>query len=236
MDTKQYWEQLADLYQVRDATTDWLLGYPYALKSLGDLNGKTILDYGCGNGEFSRHLARLFPLCRVIGVDTSESAIKNARQNTSDTFRVEYYSIKTYQDLDQFSFDVAVSNFVFCCMPNIDTSKGTVQKIYSILPEDGIFVLQDPHPSSHGHKYISFQSDSAENRKSGDKIHVRLFTNSLDIEFDDYYWTAEDYQEIFADSGFKVEEVHSPIAHDIDQEQLYSENQYPPFIIYKVRK
>ncbi len=236
MDTKQYWEQLSDLYQVRDATTTWLLGYPTALELLGDLNGKTILDYGCGNGPFTRFLARTYPLARIIGVDTSETAIKNARKLLTDTFRVEYHHVASYKDISQYDFDCAVSTFVFCCIPNIDSLKGLCSAVYSQLPDGGSFVIMDPHPLSHGKRFTSFQADSAEGKKSGDLLHVRIFTNSIDVEFDDYYWSISDYKTVIEESGFTIEEILSPTAEQYEDEKLHSEREHPPYIIFKATK
>jgi SAM-dependent methyltransferase len=45
--------------------------------------GMTIVDVGCGTGDFSRYLARLNPgRCRVIGVDARAASIKAAEAET----------------------------------------------------------------------------------------------------------------------------------------------------------
>jgi SAM-dependent methyltransferase len=53
--------------------------YPleYAFHLLGDISGKTVLDYGCGNGENAIPLARRG--ARVIGLDVSEALLNLAR-------------------------------------------------------------------------------------------------------------------------------------------------------------
>lgn len=236
MDTRQYWNELADIYQVICATTDWLLGYPKVVDLLGDLNGKVLLDFGCTNGKFTRFLASKYPLARVIGVDVSETAIKNAIQKTEQSLGIEYHHIVNESEITKFPFDVACATFVFCTIPNIETIRRVTQLIYDQLPDGGAFVVLEPHPESHGKKFTSFQADLVGNQKSGDQIHVRLFTNSIDVEFEDYYWTRDDYEQIFTDCGFKITAALEPIAAEYPDDDLGEEKDYPPFIIYKCVK
>lgn len=236
MDTKQYWDELADLYQVTDATTDWLLGYPQVLRLLGDLNGKSVLDYGCGNGRFTRFMAETYPLARIIGVDTSPQAIENARANTAESLGIEYHHIGSHDDLPQFDFERACANFVFCTIPNIETLEQICQTIYDQLPPGGIFILMEPHPDSHGHRFTSFASDPLRGQKSGDQVHVRLFTNSIDLEFEDYYWTQQDYETVLLKAGFAITATMEPIATDFVHPRLGEETRTPPFIIFKAVK
>jgi len=56
--------------------TVYPLEYAYAL--LGDVSGRTVVDFGCGSGENSLLLARRG--ARVIGVDISESLIRLAQR------------------------------------------------------------------------------------------------------------------------------------------------------------
>lgn len=50
----------------------------YAFHLLGPVAGRTVLDYGCGNGENSLPLAARG--ARVVGVDVSEALLRLARQ------------------------------------------------------------------------------------------------------------------------------------------------------------
>ena len=58
------------------ATTPYPLEYAFHL--IGDVRGKTVLDYGCGNGESSLPLVKRG--ARVVGLDVSEDLLGLARR------------------------------------------------------------------------------------------------------------------------------------------------------------
>lgn len=235
MDVSEYWNQLTDFYQEKDTTTDWLLGYPVVLQLLGDMNGKTLLDYGCGNGAFGRFVHKQQPNAHILGIDTSGSAIRHAVNKTPRDIGLEFHHIQSYGDISNFHFDSACANFFFCIQPNIDTLVGVSKHIYEQLPVGGSFIVLDPNPGTHGKRFTSFQSESPAHLKSGDKIHVRLFTDSIDLEFDDYYWKRSDYEYMLKAAGFTNIRVEEPIATRAAL-PLGAEKEFPPFIIFKATK
>ena len=54
----------------------------------GDLDGKQILDFGCGSGASSLILGRTFPNAQITGVELVESSLTVARKT------VDYYGLK----------------------------------------------------------------------------------------------------------------------------------------------
>ncbi len=47
------------------------------LRLVGDIRNKSVADFGCGDGFFTRILAQNFP-SEVVGIDYSEPMIKKA--------------------------------------------------------------------------------------------------------------------------------------------------------------
>ncbi len=56
--------------------------YVYTLEALGNLEGRKILDVGCGSGRYAIELARAG--AEVVGVDFSEEMLKMARTRAAD--------------------------------------------------------------------------------------------------------------------------------------------------------
>jgi ubiquinone/menaquinone biosynthesis C-methylase UbiE len=48
------------------------------LEYLGDLNGKRVLDVGCGKGRFARVLAERYPRASMVGLDLAEAMLRHA--------------------------------------------------------------------------------------------------------------------------------------------------------------
>lgn len=237
MEKKKEWDQLAEWYQSKDSRTDWLLGYPMVLEALGDIQEKRVLDYGCGNGSFSRFLVQNFPLSQVIGIDTSDTAIAHAKSKTDHGLAIEYHLINDYQDISAYAFDAACFNFVFCTIPNFETIINICKRTYQQLPHGGRMVVLDPHPTSHGKRFTSFESETPREYRSGESIHVKLYTDSIDLEIDDYYWTEEDYRKALTTAGFTDIAIQAPILREsAAHATLGAEKTDPPFIIIQAIK
>ncbi len=64
--------------------------YPEALRLLGSLEGKFVLDVGCGNGILSRIMARRG--AKVVGYDISEEQIRLALEEEKiNPLGIRYY-------------------------------------------------------------------------------------------------------------------------------------------------
>lgn len=68
----------ANLARYLNPPADTPFPLEYAFHLIGNVEGKTVLDYGCGNGENSLPLVRRG--ARVIGLDVSEDLLALARQ------------------------------------------------------------------------------------------------------------------------------------------------------------
>ena len=67
--------------------------YPWhetVLKIVPDLNGKTVLEVGCGRGDFALLLARLYPSARIVATDFSETAINNGKSKMQPNSNVAF--------------------------------------------------------------------------------------------------------------------------------------------------
>lgn len=57
----------------------FLLGRNRAISALGDCQGKTVLEIGCGTGRNLEVLSRRFPDAKIHGVDISEEMLSTSR-------------------------------------------------------------------------------------------------------------------------------------------------------------
>jgi 2-polyprenyl-3-methyl-5-hydroxy-6-metoxy-1,4-benzoquinol methylase len=112
---------------------------PTLFQLLPDLNGKRVLDAGCGEGYLCRKLARLG--ARVAGVDYSGEMLAIAGERTDPGLGIRYLhgSCEQLDSLDAGSFDVVMSNMVLMDLPD---HRAALQGFYRLLVElrDGQWV------------------------------------------------------------------------------------------------
>jgi SAM-dependent methyltransferase len=120
------------------ADTAYPLEYAYYL--LGDVRGKTVLDFGCGTGE------NIIPLKRrganVIGIDISPDLIELAKRRALDAHvEADLRVASAYNTgLPDQSIDVI---FSIALIHHLEIPR-VQQEIARILRKDGYVVLQEP--------------------------------------------------------------------------------------------
>jgi SAM-dependent methyltransferase len=121
-----------------DGAPEW----PTLRALLPPLDGKRVLDLGCGFGWFCRW-ARENGAAKVLGVDVSERMLARARAETDDA-AVAY----AQADLDTFtiepaSFDVVYSSLAFHYLENLDR---LLASVHAALAPGGKLIFSVEHP------------------------------------------------------------------------------------------
>jgi len=140
-------------------------------------NDKVLLDFGCADGLFLRHL----PASRRIGVEVNPHAIRRCEE----ICREEAIPVTIHRGLDTVedaSVDVAISNH--CLEHNLNPAD-TLYNIKRVLKPGGVFALVVP--------FDDFREKGHKVWKSGDG------DNHL------YTWTALNIGNLLAEVGFEVQ-------------------------------
>ena len=212
-----------------------------ALKSLiFTLEGKTLLDLGCGNGHFARYCVEN-GAAKVVGVDISKKMIEQAKMENSHD-KIEYICMPIEDlHLQNQTFDIIISSLV---MHYIKDYAAIIKKIGRLLHKDGRFIFSTEHPIAT----------------------ARIMENSWikDSEGNKLHWALDDYQEegvrethwyidgvikyhrtistlinTLIQNGFILEKMIEPqsIPAGIEQmPKLLNEKRRPSFLIIKSRK
>jgi ubiquinone/menaquinone biosynthesis C-methylase UbiE len=131
-----------------------------ALEMFAPEPGMTVLDAGCGTGNFSIKLAKLG--CRVTGVDISELMLKKAKLKAgNDGFDIEFHRMDIYQlRFSEGSFDGIISMAAF---EFIERPSDAFAELWRVLKPGGRLLIGTINPeSSWGELYLSdeFQKNS----------------------------------------------------------------------------
>ncbi len=116
--------------------------YPWhetVLKIVPDLNGKTVLEVGCGRGDFALLLARLYPSARIVATDFSEAAINNGKSKMQPNSNVVFKIADAHAlPFDDCSFDYVIS----CeCLEHVEKPSKMMSNIARCLKPGGGFIV-----------------------------------------------------------------------------------------------
>ncbi|WP_109700452.1 class I SAM-dependent methyltransferase [Chitinophaga deserti] len=179
-------------------------------KMLPPLEGKTVLDLGCGFGWHCRY-AREQGAAQVTGIDISEKMLEQARQATSD--EAITYRRLAIEDIDYpaGSFDVVLSSLALHYVaPYADVCR----KVFSCLQPGGSFVLSTEHPIFTALPQQDWYTDAA-----GKRLHWPVdryqdqglrHTTFLGHTVAKYHRTLEALLNGLLEAGFQLQSVAEP--------------------------
>jgi SAM-dependent methyltransferase len=135
-----------------DAAPEW----PALRALLGDLNGRRVLDLGCGFGWFCRW-ARAQGAAAALGIDLSERMLERARATTADA-AIEYRRADMDRlDLPAASFDLGYSSLALHYIERLDVLLATLHRA---LRPGGSLVFSVEHPIYTAPSRPGWQSDA----------------------------------------------------------------------------
>ena len=111
---------------------------------------RRILDFGCGIGTATSHLAEKFPQSEIVGVDTSENALDYAREHCGSD-RVRFESLVQLPQAGD--FDLCYVNGVFHHI-GPESRIGAVQNIHRALRSGGRLALFENNPWNPGTRMV----------------------------------------------------------------------------------
>ncbi len=118
---------------------------PAQLEACGSVAGLDVIDLGCGQGYFSRLLAREGAV--VTGVDVASKMLAHARRHqVSEPLRITFVEFDAALVGDRWpasSFDVATACMSLHDMPKLEH---VLEGVARLLRPQGRFVFSVPHP------------------------------------------------------------------------------------------
>jgi 2-polyprenyl-3-methyl-5-hydroxy-6-metoxy-1,4-benzoquinol methylase len=140
------WDAAAGDWIAHADTSDYqnLFLQPRMLALVGNVSGRRLLDLGCGEGAYSRALARRG--AQVTGVDGSGTLIAAARDRAAAAgLDIDYRqaNASALDSLPSESFDLIVASMV---LMNVEDYVGAVREAYRVLAPGGEIAMSITHP------------------------------------------------------------------------------------------
>lgn len=161
-ETQEIWNQIGGWWDDKVGEgNDFhrLLIAPATERLLNLKPGEKVLDVACGNGQFSRQLAKMG--ANVVAFDFSQSFLSRARERTPAGMSIVYKHIDATNKeqlllLGQRQFDAAVANMALMDIAVIDPLLSALSKLLKI---GGRFVFSITHPcfNSNGSQLMAEQ-------------------------------------------------------------------------------
>lgn len=140
------WDKVADDWLSHADTNDYRLYYlmPRMLAMVGEVAGKKVLDLGCGEGGYTRELARLG--ADVTGVDGSARLIEIAKKRR-DAAGVRAHILQAnaseMPQVESASFDLVVAPM---SLMDVEDYPGAVSEVWRVLRPGGTLAMSITHP------------------------------------------------------------------------------------------
>ncbi|MEK5430500.1 class I SAM-dependent methyltransferase [Lysinibacillus sp. FSL R7-0073] len=246
MDTEQAikrWNQYAERYTANyneygDTHREVLLN-PTIFSLLEEVNGKHILDAGCGEGYLSRLLVKKGAI--VTAVDFSQKMLDIAMERTPQQLPVQFFygNCENLAFLADNQFDRIVSNMV---LQDLEDYRATIREMYRLLKPNSTFIFSILHPCfvtpNSGwirHEQLDQQYWKVQ-RYFYEGVYQQLSSDPPLILF---HRTLTSYVEAITEAGFHIEKIVEPRP---SQEMLEKYPQFEEdlhcadFIVFKLKK
>ncbi|MET4803916.1 class I SAM-dependent methyltransferase [Bradyrhizobium sp. LB11.1] len=238
-------DQFDELAGLHEHMSQWPLRryieIPSVLEAIGDVDGLSILDFGCGTGAYSRILKERGALC-VVGCDPAPGMLNYARRRAEkEALDISFISYLCANMKAQ--FDLVLASYVLPYAADKAELDSMCVEMAGLLRPGGRLVSLSTHPSYNPHpnhyEPYGFRliADDPENpHLEGRRIRIEFCKEGEQGGVFAWHWPAPSLERALGQAGFlslRLREL-GPLAHaHIDQlpKELHPYLQSPHAII-----
>lgn len=148
-DNEVFFEKYNGMRETKKGTSaNDLIEIPTIRKMLPNLQGKRILELGCGFGENCEYFKKM-GASYVLGTDISENMIRLANESIhEENVEFKVLAMEDIKELDT-KFDLIISSLAVHYIEDFET---LLNDIHSMLNDGGKFIFSQEHPIGTGTK------------------------------------------------------------------------------------
>jgi len=230
-EVKRWWDETAEYFQddiEMGVGVDWTGPWAPDIRLFEDVEGRDVLELGCGGGQCTIALADRG--ANVTGVDLSTAQLAHARdlaaEHDTDVELVQG-DVTDLGMFDDASFDVAFNAWVFQWVGDLEACFAEASRV---LRPGGRLVFSMPHPY-----YDLLDPETGEIDDSYFDTGRRVFSHD-GIEADEvlYRHTLGDVHGAVRSAGFRIESMREPGSDDPEEYDEGPWGEYVPELLSSV--
>ncbi len=178
------------------------------LRMLGDVSGLRVLDLACGEGFYTRHIARA-GAAHVSGVDISGAMIAlAAAEEAADPLGIVYHCADVAQWRPDASYDLVSAAYLLHYAPDEAALRQMCANIAAALGEGGRFVAINESPAQPegfyaGYTQYGFNKKFASPRSDGSPVEYSMIAGRDMIRFAVRWYSQALYENALVAAGFR---------------------------------
>jgi SAM-dependent methyltransferase len=188
------------------------------------VDGNDVLDYGSGTGisiEFLQNQGFY-----TSGVDINPNMLNTAKANLKG---VNLELIQPYTLFAENKYDLIFSSFVLEEIPTIDKIILYFKAANIALKDTGVLIVVTGNTAITRNDFLTrIIKPCPLLLNSGDMY--KMYVHEFNIEFNDYYWTVDDFKLALAEANFDVKEIHFPLGKKEDNIPWVGELYESPYV------
>jgi len=226
----KFWVDKAYEYSEISWSTNRIGTHPNLLKAYNKHSiGKTILDFGCGDGSLIEQFSKDELFCFY---DKSLPMLEIAEK------KYKHRNIKIFNSINDFKndyFDVVFLSMVLVCIDDKNEIFNILETIKKIKKKDGFLIIANGHPCFRNYSFSDYYTDFLTGNQldyfqEGQPHDVTIRSSKL--TFTDYNWSLSFIINNCIRIGFNIEEIIEYKDNNINN----NFNKYvPPSIIYVLK-
>jgi len=191
---------------------------PTLFSLAGDVKGLAVLDLPCGDGTYSRALARR-GAASVLGIDLSSAMVARAQQIERETPLGISYRVGDAGDLGVVgAFDLVVASYLFNYAQTRAQLLVFARAIHANLKPGGRLVGMNDNPRTSLDRFGSyaaygFSREIERPPHEGARVRYSFYKpDGTSFGFDNFWLAPQTYEEVFAEAGLAGFRFVDPIA------------------------
>ncbi len=240
-DNENFFENFKDI-RSNEINFNDCIETPILLSMLPEVNGKSVLDIGCGMGQHAKQYSDMGAKF-VMGIDISEKMLKYAKEHfCAKNITYQQMALENISALAK-QFDIVTSSLTFDYAEDLDE---LMRNVYQLMKDGARFVFSMSHP-------MATAWDGKYDRYTCTELGERLYANISNYMVEgkrSVKWVVDDYElyhrtlstivNAIVNAGFLIEKCEESHVSDAMRKkypaQFGGTLHRPDFIFFRCKK